>query len=577
MRKFPFFPRLLQLICLLCLFFAVEQKVQAQASGNPILQGYEADPDIQYFNGKYYIYPTGGNYFKAFSSTDLTNWVFEGVIFDLGPQCSWANVNGWAPHVVFRNNQYYFYYTAEAKIGVAVGPSPIGPFTDLGYPLIGSDPFITDIIDPAVFVDNDGQAYIYYGGSAQSKMVIRKLASNMTSFIGGPTLATPQYYTEAPHMLKRGSTYYLSYSNGAWNNSTYNVRYSTSTSPMGPWTYRGVILQNWGPFTGNGHASIMHRPGCGDDYEDEYFIVYHRYQNGDYTTRRVCIDRLYFTNALIMPVYPTWAGMPARPNDPEGMGCIVPNTVPNGTYRIVSKMTTANGQPLVLDIFNCSTSRSADIGTWTPTSCLGQRWQLTYLDGFYTIVSQQPTHYALDLTGCNINEGAPLGLWDFNGNPCQQYRLEPVGGGYYRIMNRVSSYVLDIGGCSNVPGADVTHWRWKGLDCQLWRFEPVSATGALAQSAPTYSIKAYPNPAKSELNIVMDQPVDGKTTASGTEKREFTYALYNSTGALVIKGENPKESTGAKVNIRNLPKGIYFLRVNRGGEQVEKQIIINNQ
>ncbi len=61
------------------------EKLQAQASGNPILQGYEADPDIQYFNGKYYIYPTGGNYFKAFSSTDLTNWVFEGVIFDLGP------------------------------------------------------------------------------------------------------------------------------------------------------------------------------------------------------------------------------------------------------------------------------------------------------------------------------------------------------------------------------------------------------------------------------------------------------------------------------------------------------------
>ncbi len=89
---------------------------------------------------------------------------------------------------MFRNNQYYFYYTAEAKIGVAVGPSPIGPFTDLGYPLIGSDPFITDIIDPAVFVDNDGQAYIYYGGSAQSKMVIRKLASNMTSFIGGASI-----------------------------------------------------------------------------------------------------------------------------------------------------------------------------------------------------------------------------------------------------------------------------------------------------------------------------------------------------------------------------------------------------
>lgn len=99
-RKWPVFQTGLRSILLL---FAIMHicilQINAQpplSSGNPILPGYDADPDIQHFNGKYYIYPTGGTQFKAWSSTDLTNWVNEGVIFDLGPQCSWANVNGWA-------------------------------------------------------------------------------------------------------------------------------------------------------------------------------------------------------------------------------------------------------------------------------------------------------------------------------------------------------------------------------------------------------------------------------------------------------------------------------------------------
>ncbi len=75
-----------------------------------------------------------------------------------------------APSVVYHNNQYYFYYTAETQIGVAVGNSPTGPFVDKGSPLIGfSDP-IPDRIDPMVFIDDDGQAYFYYGGSNGSQM-----------------------------------------------------------------------------------------------------------------------------------------------------------------------------------------------------------------------------------------------------------------------------------------------------------------------------------------------------------------------------------------------------------------------
>lgn len=469
---------------------------------------------------------------------------------------------------------------------MATGPTPTGPFTDLGYPLIATDPYITDIIDPAVFIDSDGQAYIYYGGSAQSKLVIRKLASNMTSFTSGAILATPSFYTEAPHMLKRGNTYYLTYSNGSWTNSTYNIRYATSTSPTGPWTYRGQILGNWDAFTGNGHASIIFRPGCDGDYQDEYFIAYHRYQNGDYTTRRVCIDRLYFSQGLILPVYPTWAGVVARPPDPAGGGCIVPNTIANGTYRIVSKMTTSTAQPLVLDIFGCSASREADLGTWTPTPCLGQRWLLTYLDGFYRITSQQPPgHYALDMTGCNISMGANLGLWDNTGHPCQQYRIEPVpgSGGYYRIMNRVSGYVLDVSECSNVPGANITHWVWKNLDCQLWKFEPIdpnapnqvrSAADSLkiaeTKNADEESVSVFPNPANNELNIV------NNILPGNEQQHDFRFTLVSGDGRIVRSGSNKQQTTVVKLDVKNLPNGIYLVQIEKRGKRITKKVLINH-
>jgi beta-xylosidase len=119
------------------MFMSLAVPVQAQLSGNPLFSG--ADPEIHYFENKYYIYTTAtyGTQFHAYSSIDLTNWKDEGVIMDLYPDSPWAQNNGWAPAVVFRNSKYYFYYTAEAKIGVAVGDTPIGPFKDTNDIYIG--------------------------------------------------------------------------------------------------------------------------------------------------------------------------------------------------------------------------------------------------------------------------------------------------------------------------------------------------------------------------------------------------------------------------------------------------------
>lgn len=309
----------LMILAVVFSLFLLTSSAMAAAINNPILPGYHADPYAQYFAGRYWIYPTAevsgsqpGSKFRAFSSADLVTWVDEGQIFDLGPDVSWADTNGWAPSVVFRNNQYYFYFSAggvgggqNSKIGVAVSSSPKGPFRDIGAPLVASKTTapLVEAIDAHVFVDSDGQAYMYYGGSWGSNLAIVRLNSNMTSLNGSPVIVTPSYYTEGPFMSKRNGIYYMSYSNGVWSNDTYNVRYATASSPMGPWTYRGQILSSDATHKGPGHHSFLQVPNT-----DTWYIVYH-YWDAAYSARHVAIDSLrYNADGTIQRVVMTTGG-----------------------------------------------------------------------------------------------------------------------------------------------------------------------------------------------------------------------------------------------------------------------------
>lgn len=291
----------------------------ALTNSNPILPGYHADPYVNFFAGRYWIYPTAeregtqpGGKFHAFSSTDLNTWIDEGTILDLGPDVSWADTNGWAPSVVYRNNLYYFYYSAggvgggqNSHIGVAVGSTPKGPFVDIGAPLVASkttSPTI-EAIDPHVFIDTDGQAYLYYGGSWGTSMGIQRLNSNMTSLSGSLSIVTPSYFTEGAFMSKRNGMYTISYSNGTWYNDTYNVRYATASSPLGPWTYRGQILSSDANHKGPGHHSLLQVPNT-----DTWYIVYH-YWDTAFSARHVAIDVLsYNADGTIRPVSMTGGG-----------------------------------------------------------------------------------------------------------------------------------------------------------------------------------------------------------------------------------------------------------------------------
>lgn len=265
-----------------------------------LIQGYYADPHLAVFDGRFYIYPTTdgsdgwqATSFRAFSSPDLVEWTDHGVVFSLPEDTGWAREHAWAPAIARRDGQYYLYYTAEKEnIGVAVAPAPTGPFTDLGSPLIAEGDYPGRAIDPNVFVDDDGVAYLYWGNGVAH---VVRLHDDMVSFDASAVVSwIPTAYCEAANVHRRGDVYYLSWSENDTRDENYRVRYATATSPFGPWTDQGVILEK-APGRGiyaTGHHSIVRIPES-----DEWLIAYHRFAIPDGTgyRRELAIDPLVHT------------------------------------------------------------------------------------------------------------------------------------------------------------------------------------------------------------------------------------------------------------------------------------------
>ncbi|MFI6409865.1 family 43 glycosylhydrolase [Streptomyces sp. NPDC050548] len=291
--------------------------VEAVPTRSPVLPGLTADPDVHYLDGQYWIYPTsdgyagwGGTSFKAYSSRDLVHWRDHGVILDLGPDVSWADKNAWAPAVAERDGKYYFYFCAEQQIGVAVADSPAGPFKDaLGKPLVAKGGSLGgQMIDPAVFTDDDGQSYLYWGNG---HAYVVPLNADMTSYDTTKVKEiTTGDFREGSFVVKRRGTYYFMWSEDDTRSENYHVAYATGPSPLGPWTKRGTILSKNPEYgiLGTGHHSVVNAPGT-----DDWYIVYHRFAlngpgkpGGDGTHRETTIDRLQFAaDGSIRPVVPT--------------------------------------------------------------------------------------------------------------------------------------------------------------------------------------------------------------------------------------------------------------------------------
>ncbi len=223
---------------------------QACLAGNPFITSiYTADPSAHVWSdGRLYVYPSRDidpprgcdlmDRYHVFSTDNMVNWRDEGEILRAS-QVPWGRPQGgfmWAPDCVYKNGTYYFYFPHPSgsnwnntwKIGIATSAKPAGGFTNAGYiPGIGG----SSMIDPSVFVDTDGQAYLYYGGG--SKCAEAKLQTNMIEIDGAAQPVTGlEDFHEATRVFKRNGVYYLTYADNYRGHN--RLRYATSSNPLGP-------------------------------------------------------------------------------------------------------------------------------------------------------------------------------------------------------------------------------------------------------------------------------------------------------------------------------------------------------
>jgi beta-xylosidase len=305
---------------------AAEQK--KQKSGNPVFEGWYADPEAVIFGKEYWIYPTYSAryekqvFFDAFSSRDLVHWTKHERILDTA-SVKWAKRAVWAPAVVQKDGKYYIFFGANdvqndneyGGIGVAVSNRPEGPFKDLlGKPLIDKFHNGAQPIDQFVFKDKDGAWFIFYGGWRHCNVArLNDSFTGLVPFADGSIYkeVTPEGYVEGPFMFIKDGKYYFMWSEGGWTGPDYSVAYAIADSPLGPFKRVDKILQqDPAVATGAGHHSVLHVPKT-----DSWYIVYHRRPLSEtHADHRVtCVDKMYFDEkGFIKPIKITTEGVAAQ-------------------------------------------------------------------------------------------------------------------------------------------------------------------------------------------------------------------------------------------------------------------------
>lgn len=296
-------------------------------SQNPIISSqFTADPTARVFNGKVYLYPSHDipspvehlkewfcmADYHVFSSSNLTDWEDHGVIVTQNrvPWVKKDSYSMWAPDCVCKDGRYYFYFPSAPKgdrkgfaVGVAVADKPEGPFMPMFEPIKG-----VNGIDPCVLIDKDGQSYIYWAGNG---MWAAKLKDNMMELDSEPQRVEglPEGFKEGPFVFERQGKYYFTFPWVREKDGTETLAYAMGDSPMGPFQFKGIIMDESPTGCWTNHHSIV-------EYQDQWYLFYH---HNDYSpqfdkNRSTRIDTLSFlADGSIKKVIPTLRGVGTTP------------------------------------------------------------------------------------------------------------------------------------------------------------------------------------------------------------------------------------------------------------------------
>ncbi|MGE4286764.1 MAG: glycoside hydrolase family 43 protein [Phycisphaerae bacterium] len=245
---------------------------------------YLADPGSLVHNGRVYLYcsnddesPVQGGYnipnVVCISTSDMKNWTDHGIVFDAARDTTWAGKT-WAPTAIERDGKFYLYFgNGGGNIGVVVGERPEGPFKDVrgSYLVDGNTPGVQPsrnmwLFDPCAFIDDDGQAYLYFGGNGDDNVRAVKLKRDMISLDGDVIKMSAQNFFEAAWVFKRNGTYYFAYSSTPRAGMSFD--YMTSKKPTEGFTYAGVTSDQPPLNNNNHHAALF-------EFKGKWYQAYH--------------------------------------------------------------------------------------------------------------------------------------------------------------------------------------------------------------------------------------------------------------------------------------------------------------
>ncbi len=397
------------------------------------------------------------NHWHVFSSSDLAHWTDHGIGLEVS-DFGWASWGAWAGHVTERDGTYYWYVPMSSPrggrgfdIGVAVSNSPTGPFVASDTPVLTDDmtvasptngqPDFKDI-DPAVFIDDDGQAYMYWGNI---DFHVARLADNMVEIDGAIEYPNLVGFTEAPYMNKINGTYYLTYASG-WPET---IAYSTSTNPMGPFTWRGRLNDVTG--SGTNHQSLI-------EFRDQWYFVYHNaalFEGGEFR-RSVAIERLEFgAGGLFEQIVQT----------PDGVAQLEPGPfVLDVAYQLLNV-----GSGHALEIAEDFTTVGANVIQGEVDDSVTQRWQLEAVGAAVYRLRNQASDLCLSVAGNSSANSANVEQANCDASGSVRWRATRSAAGDWYFVNYASNRILEVANASTEAGANIVQYPYLPGTHQQWR------------------------------------------------------------------------------------------------------------
>lgn len=493
-------------------------------ASNPIVTDlFTADPAALVYDDTMYVF-TGHdeaavgqesyvmNDWYVFSSSDMDYWENRGPILSL-KTFSWMKGSAWASQVIERNGKFYWYVTGwdgDFVVGVAVANHPTGPYRDaLGKALITSSmtgPEVNYDIDPSVFIDEDGQAYIYWGNGAVKGY---RLKENMIELEGVMFDLTPPSFTEAAYMHKRKDYYFLTYAFG-WEE---RIGQATSKSPVGPVSNSHVIVGY------NDNSNTSHQAFI--EFHNQWYYIYHTGVIGGSFRRSVCVDYAYYENdSTIANITMT----------KKGVGKVDHSYLTEGVYRIKAKHS-----GLYID------QTSDGLVQKDLDSSLSKLWLLKRVEGYsYTLKNVKTNQYMYFPSSKLLDT---LGV----GDEVQNMVIEnfTIDNGYRLYADTASEYVADVLDISLEMNMPLVVWKQTGTLNQSFLFEYVAEES-------DYSITKLSDQSKNtNAPIVLSISRDDGVRFS----KSVSYIISN------ILGKTLEKNHSSYINLAKYPMGVYIIRI----------------